>query len=145
MSVTVKRVGRLAMALYASKAYLAKHGKPRTPQDLARHDLVGWENAFTYAEAFRWINDSGARIALRLNDASVLCDAVAGDLGIAALPCILGDERAGLVRLDPFGIGRDAIYAVAPGELRRSGRVRAVIELLAEVWRANAVRLTGET
>ncbi|HTJ47610.1 MAG TPA: LysR family transcriptional regulator [Kofleriaceae bacterium] len=143
LSVTVKRVGRLAMALYASKAYLAKRGAPKTPAEIAQHELVGWENAFTYAAAFRWIDDSGARVAVRVNDAAVLCDAVAAHLGIAALPCILGEERAGLVRLETFGTSRDDIYAVAPGELRRSGRVRAVIELIAGVWRANAARLTG--
>jgi DNA-binding transcriptional LysR family regulator len=144
LSVTVKRVGRLAMALYASRSYLARRGTPRAPQDLVGHDLVGWENAFTYAEAFRWINDCGARVPVRLNDAAVLCDAVAASLGIGALPCILGDERSGLVRLEGFGMGRDDIYAVAPGELRRSGRVRAVIELLVGAWRTNAARLSGE-
>jgi len=33
---------------------------------------------------------------------------------------------------------------VAAGELRRSGRVRAVIELLVEAWAANAARLAGD-
>jgi DNA-binding transcriptional LysR family regulator len=144
LSVTVKRVGRLSLALYASKAYVARRGLARSPQELRDHDLVGWENAFTYTEEFRWVEKLGAPIALRLNDAAVLCDAVAAGLGIAALPCILGDERAGLVRLDAFGTGRDDIYAVAPGELRRSGRVRAVIELVVGAWRANAARLTRE-
>jgi hypothetical protein len=40
-------------------------------------------------------------------------------------------------------MSRDEIYAVAPGELRRSGRVRAVIDLLVEVWAANQARLAG--
>lgn len=143
LSVTVKRVGKLAMALYASKGYLARRGPAREPEDLAHHDLVGWEGAFAHAEAFRWINKRGLRVVLRLNDAAVICDAVAAGVGIGALPCILGDERANLVRLEAYGMGRDEIYAVAPGELRRSGRVRAVIELLASVWRSNAARLSG--
>lgn len=143
LSVTVKRVGRLALALYASKQYLARCGVPKAAKDIAHHDLIGWPDSFTHAEAFRWVNDSGARIALRLTDAAVLADATAAGLGIAALPCILGDERAGLVRLDSFGTSRDEIYAVAPGELRRSGRVRAVIELLVRVWKDNADRLAG--
>ena len=143
LSVTVKRVGKLAMALYASKQYLARRGTPRATKEIAAHDLIGWPDAFTYAEAFRWANNSGARIAVRVNDAAVLADAVAANLGIAALPCILGDERAGLVKLETFGTGRDEIYAVAPGELRRSGRVRAVVDLLSRVWRDNADRLSG--
>lgn len=143
LSVTVKRVGKLAMALYASKPYLARRGTPQRPADVEAHDLIGWPDAFTYAEAFRWVGQSGARIAVRVNDAAVLCDAAAAGLGIAALPSILGDERAGLVKLDTFGMGRDEIYAVAPGELRRSGRVRAVIELLVRAWKDNAARLSG--
>jgi DNA-binding transcriptional LysR family regulator len=144
LSVTVKRVGRLGIALYASASYLARRGVPHAPDDVLHHDLVGWADAFSYAPAFRWIDERSARVPVRVNDAAVLCDAVAAGLGIAAVPCILGDERDGLVRLDAFGIGREEIYAVAPGELRRSGRVRAVIELLVEVWRTNAARLSGE-
>jgi DNA-binding transcriptional LysR family regulator len=142
LSVTVKRVGRLALALYASKAYLARRGTPKTAGDIAQHELIGWPGAVTHGEYFRWMNETGARVAIRLNDAAVLADATAAGLGIAALPCILGDERPGLVRLDAFGTSRDEIYAVAPGELRRSGRVRAVIDLLVRVWKDNADRLS---
>jgi DNA-binding transcriptional LysR family regulator len=143
-SVTVKRVGELGMALYGSRRYLGRRGTPRAPADLAGHDLIGWEGAFTHAKGFLWANDCGARIVIRLNDSAVMGDAVAEDLGIAGLPCVLGDQRAGLVRLAAFGISRDDIYIVAPGELRRSGRVRAVIDLLVEVWTANRALLAGE-
>jgi DNA-binding transcriptional LysR family regulator len=143
LSVTVKRVGVLGMALYGGRRYLETRGTPTAPGELAHHDLIGWDRAFTHAQGFLWANDCGARVAVRLNDSSVMCDAVAADLGIAALPCVLGDERPGLVRLEALGTSRDEIYAVAPGELRRSGRVRAVIELLVQVWAANETRLSG--
>jgi len=143
LSVTVKRVGVLGMALYGGRRYLKRRGTPTAPGELAQHDLIGWDRAFTHAQALLWANDCGARIPLRLNDSAVMCDAVAADLGIAALPCVLGDVRPGLVRLEALGMSRDDIYAVAPGELRRSGRVRAVIELLVEVWAANEARLAG--
>jgi DNA-binding transcriptional LysR family regulator len=143
LSVTVKRVGVLGMALYGGRRYLKRRGTPTAPGELAQHDLIGWDRAFTHAHALLWANDCGARIPIRLNDAAVMCDAVAADLGIAALPCLLGDERPGLVRLEALGMSRDEIYAVAPGELRRSGRVRAVIDLLVEVWAANEARLAG--
>jgi DNA-binding transcriptional LysR family regulator len=143
LSVTVKRVGVLGMALYGSRRYLKRRGTPASRAELAQHDLIGWDRAFTHARDLLWANECGARIPVRLNDSAVMCDAVAADLGIAALPCVLGDERAGLVRLEALGTSGDEIYAVAPGELRRSGRVRAVIELLVDVWRANEARLAG--
>lgn len=142
-SVTVKRVGVLGMALYGSRRYLERRGTPTARRELAAHDLIGWERAFTHAEGLLWANDCGARVPIRLNDSAVMCDAVAADLGIAGLPCLLGDKRPGLVRLDAFGVSRDNIYAVAPGELRKSGRVRAVIDLLVEVWTDSAARLAG--
>jgi DNA-binding transcriptional LysR family regulator len=70
-------------------------------------------------------------------------DAVAAGLGIAELPCLLGDAERELVRLDALGKSVEDIFAVAPGELRRSGRVRAVIELLADVFARNQARLLG--
>jgi len=143
LSVTVKKVGVLALALYASRSYLARRGTPRAKSDFAEHDLIGWPDTFTHPATFGWVNQSGARTAVRVNDAAVLADAVAAHVGIGALPCILGDERTGLVRLEAFGTARNDIYAVAPGELRRSARVRAVVDLLVDVWRTNSTRLSG--
>lgn len=144
LSVTVRRVGVLGMAFYASRAYLDRVGAPTEPRALAGHDLVGWDSAFTHAKGFLWANDFGSRVSIRVNDAAVMCDAIAADLGIAALPCVLGDEREGLVRIEAFGLSRDPIYAVAPGELRQAGRVRAVIDLLVRVWAENEQRLAGD-
>jgi DNA-binding transcriptional LysR family regulator len=143
LSVTVKRVGVLGMALYASRRYLERRGTPSVAAELATHDLIGWESTFTHAKGLLWANNCGARVPIRLNDSAVMCDAVASDLGIAGLPCLLGDDRSGLVRLDAFGLSRDAIFAVSPGELRHSGRVRAVIDLIVAAWSANEERLAG--
>jgi DNA-binding transcriptional LysR family regulator len=143
-SVTVKRVGLLGMALYASRAYLERRGRPKEPTELAQHDLVGWDRAVSFARAFAWLNDAGARVAVRVNDAAVMRDAVAAGLGIAELPCLLGDGDAELVRLTAFGKSVDEIYAVAPGELRRSRRARAVVELLAAVFAEHETALLGQ-
>lgn len=144
LSVTVRRVGVLGMAFYASKPYLDRRGKPTEARHLADHDLIGWASTFTQAKALLWANDFGTRVLTRVNDAAVMCDAAVSDLGIAVLPCVLGDGRPELVRLEALGTSRDPIYAVAPGELRRSGRVRAVIDLVASAWAQNERRLSGE-
>lgn len=139
-SVTARRVGRIGSAVYASRDYLKRRGRPKSPPDLATHDLVAWDRAVSFVPAFAWMAECGAAVSFRGNDAQVLCDAVAAGLGLAVLPVLLGDER-GLERLDVLGRGRDDIWAVAPGELRRSARVRAVMELVADVFAANQARL----
>ena len=142
-SVTTKKVGQLGMALYAAKRYVASRGEPREAAELAQHDVVGWDRAVSFSRAFVWLNDTATRVALRVNDAAVMCDAVAAGLGIAELPCLLGDAHPALVRLGAFGKSVEEIYAVAPGELRKSGRARAVIELLARIFADHQPRLLG--
>lgn len=143
MSVTTKRVGHLGMALYASRTYLERRGEPRTKGDLAKHEAVAWDRAIAFAKSFQWMNQSGVRVAVRVNDAAIMRDAACAGLGVAELPCILGDARPELLRLERFGTFVSEIFAVAPGELRRSGRVRAVVALLADVFAANKQRLGG--
>lgn len=142
-SVTTRRVGKLGMGLYASRAYVKRHGEPKKPSDLARHEVIAWDRAIAFARDFVWLNESGARIAVRVNDSAVMRDAAVAGLGIAELPCLLGDANEDLVRLDAFGKSVDEIFAVAPGELRRSGRVRAVLDLLVELFAKNESRLLG--
>ncbi|RVT99007.1 LysR family transcriptional regulator [Rhodovarius crocodyli] len=39
--LVVRKLGIVEIALYASPAYLARHGMPETPDDLAQHSLIG--------------------------------------------------------------------------------------------------------
>ena len=86
LSVTVRRVGVLGMAFYASQRYLDRRGKPKESRDLAGHDLIGWESSFTQAKALLWANDFGTRVLVRVNDAAVMCDAVAADSASRCFP-----------------------------------------------------------
>jgi len=113
-SVMVRRVGVLGAALYASRAYLERRGTPATPAQIGQHELVAWDRAFTFVPLFAWMEGSGARVALRVNDAAVLADAVAAGIGLGVLPRLLGDEHADLVRLDAFGHSSEEIQRWPP-------------------------------
>ncbi len=100
-----RRLARLAGALYASRRYVELHPQPL--QD-SRHAWVEWDRRLASKPAFAWIERSfpGRRIALRgLSTSDVLCSVRQG-VGIGALPCLVADADAALVRL------RDA-----PGEV----------------------------
>ena len=74
---------------------------------------------------------------------SQLAAAKAG-LGLAALPCSLGDAEAALVRVlapEP-GIASE-LWLLTHPELRRSARVRAFMDFLAAGLRVERARLAG--
>ncbi|AMJ61136.1 LysR family transcriptional regulator [Bosea sp. PAMC 26642] len=80
------RVGTVRRVICASPAYLAGHGVPRVPEDLARHDGISFQGFATSPE-WRYRGDSAAfavephqRLAVNTTDAAI--QAALADLGI---------------------------------------------------------------
>ena len=125
----------------ASPAYLRKHGKPKTPADLAQHACI----TYTYsATGNEWplTDDTGKVHAVRVNPVmqtnngdTALQAAVAG-LGVIWQPGFLvGPElRAGrLVTLLPgWRIPDIDILAVYPSRRHLTAKVRTMIDFLVE-------------
>lgn len=100
------RVGSVRRALYASPAYLAAHGEPATPADLARHVCLAF--AGPGEGPARWSFGRGAArravaIAPRLtvNLAEPAIDAAVAGLGITRVLSYMVDHlvRAGALRV----------------------------------------------
>ncbi len=106
-------------AVYASRAYVAAHGAPAAPADLAGHALVSFDSSMSGHRVVRWLADiPDARIAARATSVLGLIQAVRAGAGIAPLPANIADADPGLVRL--FGPVR---------ELERSWRLLTTREL----------------
>jgi DNA-binding transcriptional LysR family regulator len=137
-----RKLGRMALGLYASRGYLAAHGRLRAPRELDGHDFVDYDFGTLSTPGLEWLPAAvrRARVVFRGDDASLVAHATACGLGIAALPCVVGDATTGLVRIDdsssvfPF-------YAVVRAEVRRLARVRAVTAWLERVVADARVRL----
>ncbi|MGO1119467.1 LysR family transcriptional regulator [Rhodovibrionaceae bacterium A322] len=124
----------------ASPDYLAKHGTPKQPTDLADHNCM----TYTYrAQRHEWHFDgpSGHEVVtvngdMETNNAEVLHAAVLGHHGICLLPLWLAGEDlcAGrLVELMPdYKVPDSAIYAVYPHNRHLSPKVRSFVDFLAE-------------
>jgi DNA-binding transcriptional LysR family regulator len=136
-----RRLGRLGHAVYAAPTYLERAGAP-TREALGGHHLLGYEHRTVYQDELQWLADA-LPVALRVTDTLTLLEGARAGLGIAVLPCAVGDADAGLVKLDALGKGYDEIGCVYPEELRDAPRLRAVVDWLVELWGRNAAALEG--
>ncbi len=128
-----RRLAAVAWAVYGAHAYLAKHPAPSTAEKLADHLLIGGDDSLAHLPATRWLHRKGGNgtMALRTNDVLTQVHAARAGLGLAVLPCFLGDPAAELQRvLGPLPELESGLWLLTHPDLRRSARVRAVMEHL---------------
>ena len=119
-------VGRLQFAPYAARSLVEAHGTA-----LADLPWLDWSNSFgrRHLRAYLAAHAPSARIVAELAVfEDMLAVATAGH-GVAALPCVDGDEHPDLVRLAPpidgFSMG---IWLLTHPALRGAPRVRAFMQ-----------------
>jgi len=105
----------------ASANYLARHGIPRQPADLAVHHALIYSTVQGDAR-WRFTGPGGQSLViavkgpLRSNSLSALLAGVRGDMGVAALPCYVAHEsvRSGAVQpiLTDWALPTQDIHAV---------------------------------
>lgn len=137
----------------ASPAYLAAHGTPRVPADLAAHQCLTFGR---YGSQTRgWLFEIDGQVdALRVagtmacNDGAVLHDWALAGHGLAwrSLWEVAGDLKAGrLVSvLDDYCAPDNAIYAVFAQRRHLALRVRMFIECLKQTYGSDAYWQAGQ-
>ncbi len=121
----------------ASPAYLRKHGRPKTPADLAQHACI----AYAYSGSDWQLHDADGkphavrvRSVMQTNNGDTAAAAAIGGMGIVWQPTfIIGPAlRAGqLVPVLPgYGVPDIDILAVYPTRRHLSAKVRAMIDFL---------------
>ncbi|MDR3397864.1 MAG: LysR family transcriptional regulator [Pandoraea sp.] len=127
-SSVVRKLGQMPFALYAAPEYVAM----RSPEDWT---FVAYDAQFADMPQQQWLlGIAGSRtVGCELSDISSHLAAARAGAGVAGLPCFLGDEDPGLVRLEHKGptFSRD-IWLVVHRDLRRSAPVRAVMNFAAK-------------
>jgi DNA-binding transcriptional LysR family regulator len=126
-----RRVGAVAFALYASADYLKR--KPARLK-LEEHDWAAPDDSLAHLRAAQWIDATvpAARIVFRTGSLQALLVAVCAGIGVAPVPCYLGDREPGLRRLgglmDDFAAG---LWLLTHPDLRRVARIRAFMDFMA--------------
>ena len=125
-----RRVAALATAPYAAPGYLARH--PRT--ELFQHDWVGVDESLQHLSSARWLarHVEEKRIVYRANSLLALQMAARAGMGVAALPCYLGDGDPGLRRVHPpLSELEVSLWLLTHPDLRHVARIRTTLDFVA--------------
>jgi DNA-binding transcriptional LysR family regulator len=144
--LVARKLCEVGWALYASDAYLARQGAPRDPNDLSGHDVIGYDPSLAGVPAATWLDarSKGTNVVMRSREITDMLAAAMSGVGLAALPCLVGDHRPSLHRLTSDVIATRNVSLVYRREAKLSPEVRAVIRFVAEVMRAHAQQLGGK-
>jgi DNA-binding transcriptional LysR family regulator len=142
-----RRIGSMQLVCCAAPSYLAAHGTPRTPPELARHACLTYAYAAS-GNTWRFLDGQGREHTVRVqggvhaNSGQMLTVLAAAGMGIALEPdFIVAPELASgaLVALLPgYAPAASGIYAVYPSRRHLSAKVRAFVDFLVERFRGDA-------
>lgn len=149
-SLVAKKVGTVRRILVASPGYLARCGKPRSPDDLRRHSMIAFtglmpNREWRYADGKRGNSVSFAP-RFEINDAvASIAAAEMGDGITIALSYMVADQiRAGrLVSvLDGFAPPHVPVHLIHPQSRLISPKLRAFVDFAAPRLREALERLS---
>lgn len=133
-ALVAKRVGAVAIGLFASARYLEAHGEPRCLDDLAHHALVGSDRTRGLAD---FLAEAGAPVrrrdfALRTDSDLAQLAAIRAGVGIGACQVPLAARDSSLRRVLPALGTALEVFVVMHEDLRHLERVRAVFTRLVD-------------
>lgn len=133
LDVVGRKLCPLRVAVYASRGYLDRAGRPTDLDDLHRHRVVAG------LEGDAPVGD----VVVRAD--SVLARAMACDagLGLAELPRFVGDARPGLVALFERPVPDLHLWLLIHTDLRRTARIRVFVDFLTEAIGVGASAALG--
>ena len=130
-------VGETSAHLYASKAYLDKHGRPEKPEDLVDADFIGFEHPERLVPMLNAMGLPLTKDNFKITTASgtVILELVKQGLGISMgtkdVETLASNIEPVLPDLDPIPV---PIWLVTHRELHTSRRIRLVFDFLADAF-----------
>jgi len=138
-----RRLCAVAFACYAAPSYLETAGRDA---DLTSHHWLAVDESLAHLAAAKWqrgIEGTG-RVQVRSNNLLGLLGAAKAGLGVATLPCFMGDPEPGLERITaPNPELASALWLLTHQDLRTTARVRAFLDFMAQSLASDIDLLEG--
>ena len=143
-SLVARKLASVRVLACASPRYLAEHGEPETPEDLAAHNCLIYSYSST-ANVWRFVAPGGREIpvavtgTLRTNNGLAECEAAIAGLGVMMAPAFYAArpirEKKLKRILTGYRLPELGIHAVYPQREHVPPKVRAFVDFLVERFR----------
>ena len=144
LSLIGRRIGTMRLVCCASPAYLAAHGRPAKPDDLAKHRCLTYAYASS-GNLWRFRAADGGEHVVRAqgsahaNNGQMLAALARAGMGIALEPDFVVDDWLADATLETVLNGYEppsaGIYAVYPSRRHLSAKVRVFVDFLSAYFR----------
>ena len=129
-------------AAYASPSYLASHN---LPEDVTGVHWIGWDSPTPFPN---WVRNSQfptVPLRGRINNAAAQLAAAKAGLGLALLPCFMGDPEPGLRRVPP-GSSEPChdIWILTHKDLVSTVRIQTFMDCMADAFKKKRSLLMGQ-
>jgi DNA-binding transcriptional LysR family regulator len=141
--LVARQLAKVATAPYAAPEYLARHA---AKSGLSEHDWIGFDDSLSHLGSAKWLTKNVAkdRVVCRTNSLMALRAAARAGIGVAALPCYLGDADPRLQHVgSPLKEMDSSLWLLTHPDLRRVARVRTVLDVLANHLVAERALIEG--
>ncbi len=142
-SMVARRICNLERVICASPAYLKRHGRPETPDDLQRHNCL-WITGLPALRRWPFDTDEGIRVVhvsgnVAANNADTVLQLALAGVGIARLTEVIAGEAIRDGKLVPVltdwhHVEPVTLYATYPSNRNLSPKVRAMVDFLVETF-----------
>jgi len=134
-SLIARRVGTVAVGLFAHKSYLTRHGTPKSVPELSQHALIGFDEETPFLRAAREALPQWSRAAF-----SIRTDSDVGQLALIRAGCGIGfcqvalaKRNTDLVRVLPLKLELKLdTWVTMHEDLRNSPRCKVTFDALAQ-------------
>lgn len=134
-----RKVGALATALYASRAYLRRAARAGVGRDdWAAHRWVAPDDSLSHLAAAQWLAEHvpPAQVALRADSLLTMVEAARHGMGVAPLLCMLAGRERTLEQLAPPDPRfHTQLWVLHHRDLRNVARIKALSQFLYDALR----------
>lgn len=145
--IVARRLPNVSWSVYCSRTYADEYGAPGSVEALDGHPLIGVDGALAGRPAALFLVRAApnSKVSARSNSLANLVSALKAGLGIAMLPCLIGDAEPDLVRcLPPLKDVDSEMWMIVREDVKSSPHVRAFADFLAAQIQKMRGPLAGE-